>query len=78
MRIFAALLLLAFAGFGSTGCMVVKHPDGDIDIIIPHGHIHDAHCGHYKHHGRWRILHGHIHGPGCGHHLAAGIWIVKD
>ncbi len=50
-------------------------PDGKI-VVIQHGHIHDAQCGHYWHNGRWYVMHEHHHGHGCGHHFHEGAWVL--
>jgi len=72
----ATALTLA-AGLG--GCVVVAHPHHrGVAVVVPHGHVHDAHCGHYFYRGRWYHWHGHVHGPGCGHVFRGGIWIIED
>ena len=39
-------------------------------------HVHNAHCGHHWHGGRWHHMSGHVHGPGCGHLLRGGRWVL--
>jgi hypothetical protein len=61
------------------GCVVsgsVAVPLGP-PVIVAHGHVHSAHCGHYKHRGRWYHASHHHHGPGCGHTLRGGVWMLR-
>ena len=54
-----------------------KHHHGSA-VAIKKGHGHSAHCGHYKHKGKWFHHGGHAHKHGCGHVLSGGIWIFVD
>ena len=68
--------LIAMAGVVVPGCFHRHH--GDLDLVIPHGHVHSHDCGHWFAKGKWHHSHGHVHGPGCGHHHHGGIWKVLD
>jgi len=75
MTVAAALLL----GAGLTGCIFVGRPHHrGVAVVVPVGHVHDVHCGHYHYHGKWYHWQGHVHGPGCGHFFRGGIWIIED
>lgn len=74
LALMAALVTAVLAG-----CVVVAHPyHRGVAVVIPHGHVHSATCGHYFYRGRWYHWHGHVHGPGCGHVFKGGIWIIAD
>lgn len=47
-------------------------------VVIKKTHLHSAHCGHYRHKGKWHHHHGHVHGHRCGHVLRRGIWVFVD
>jgi hypothetical protein len=75
-RLLAPALLAA--ALAASGCVVhagVAIPLGP-PVVVAHGHAHSAHCGHFKHRGRWYHSQGHHHGPGCGHKLRGGVWIL--
>lgn len=78
----AALLALTL---GLAGCRThtVHHVGGGpapppaARVVIAKGHVHTAHCGHYRHGSHWYLVKGHRHGPGCGHVRVKGVWIVR-
>jgi hypothetical protein len=75
-RILAPALLAA--ALATSGCVVsagLAIPLGP-PVVIAHGHAHSAHCGHYRHGGRWYHSQGHRHGKNCGHKLRGGVWIL--
>jgi hypothetical protein len=80
-RAMGKILVLA-AAVALSGCIVHRHgghhghhaPGGEV-VVIPSGHVHDLHCGHSWHNGRWYHHKGHVHGLGCGHHHHGGRWV---
>ena len=74
----AILLILAAAMVSVTvpGC-VVHGRNGSV-AVIPGGHIHSDHCGHYSDRGTWRHQHNHRHSNSCGHVLISGTWSVRN
>lgn len=81
MRRVLALAAAVLLGACLAGCIIRAHGHphgGGMAVVIPHGHVHSAHCGHYFHKGKWYHWHGHRHGPGCGHILRGGVWIIVD
>lgn len=81
MKSLLALVLLA-GGAALAGCVVHAHPrhphrHGAV-VVVPAGHVHDVHCGHYFYRGQWYVVERHSHGPGCGHVFKGGIWIIED
>jgi len=74
MAVAVALPLIA-------GCVVHPRPHphahAGVRVVVAKGHVHTAHCGHYRHRNHWYHLRGHHHGPRCGHALVAGVWVVR-
>ena len=89
MRTILAILLAGTMGGGLAGCVVHPHGHGHghgrvyghshsgVEVTVPVGHFHDAHCGHYYHGDRWYHHHHHHHGPGCGHVYVRGRWMLR-
>ena len=77
LRRFGALALVAgsVALGGCVGTVGVGFHLGP-PVVIAHGHVHSAYCGHYRYRGHWYVSHGHRHGPGCGHRFHSGVWIL--
>jgi hypothetical protein len=81
MKLFLTMAVAAMLGTALTGCIVHAHGHPyhrGVAIVVPAGHVHDAHCGHYHYRGAWYHWEGHVHGPGCGHIHRGGIWIIAD
>ena len=76
MRLMIAFL--ALIGFSAAGCVVHPHPHHGAVVVIPVGHVHSEHCGHYHYRGGWYYAEGHHHGPGCGHIHRDGVWVFVD
>lgn len=75
------LVALALAGLvASTGCLVPhrRHGHWGVAVVIPHAHVHDHHCGHYRYGGNWFHIKGHVHAAGCGHSHVNNVWIAQD
>jgi hypothetical protein len=76
----AAPALLAGA-LGLGGCVYagvgvgVAVPLGP-PVVVAHGHVHSAACGHTRYRGRWYHAARHRHGPHCGHVLRGGVWVL--
>lgn len=80
MKHVLGVLLAAGVVAGLGASLVHHHPargHAGVEVTIPNGHVHDAHCGHNWHDGRWFHQSGHRHGPGCGHHLLHGRWTLE-
>lgn len=75
MKNLIAVALTAVLSGGITGCVIHGHGPA---VVIPAGHGHDAHCGHFFRGGRWFHVRGHAHGPRCGHVFVKGVWAWKD
>jgi len=81
MKLLMTLAAAVLLGTGLTGCIVHAHGHPyhrGVAIVVPHGHVHTAHCGHYHYRGAWYHWQGHVHGPGCGHFFKGGVWIIED
>ena len=46
-------------------------------VVIAHGHVHSAQCGHFRHRRHWYHAPGHVHGQGCGHRFHGGVWVYR-
>ena len=81
MRKIAALFISIVSTWLFAGCYVghplPSHHHQARIVIIPKGHAHTNHCGHYKYKNKWYFLDGHSHGPGCGHVHTRGVWVIR-
>lgn len=77
----AAALAIAAAGCHHHGPHAVHRASrvnhGAV-VVVPAGHVHDAHCGHYRYRSNWHQSDGHVHGDGCGHAHRGGHWVHED
>jgi len=71
------ILALAIATAGLPGCVVHGRNGGSV-AVIPSGHTHSDHCGHYSNRGTWHHQANHRHGDGCGHLFVSGSWSVRN
>ena len=85
MKAMMTIVAAGAIGLGLSGCLVGRHHDhygddrhyhnsGGVEVVVPVGHIHDDHCGHYYHRDRWYHHSRHRHGRDCGHVFIGGRW----